>query len=333
MTVRIGINGFGRIGRSVYRIASTRDDVEVVGINDLADPSNLAYLLEFDSVHRRFGHHARAVEGALEIGDARVPFTQIRNPAQIPWGEYGVDVVIEATGVMTQRSKAAAHLDGGAKRVLISAPGKEVDGTFVMGVNHLDYDAAKQTVISNASCTTNCLAPVAKVLEDSFGVETLFITTVHAYTISQGILDGPSSKDYRRGRAAAVSIIPTSTGAAKATAKVIPSLAGKLDGMALRVPVPDGSVTDIVANLGKDVTIDAVHDALRAAASGPMAGVLSVSDQPLVSADIVGNPHSSIIDSLSTMQLGPRTLKLLSWYDNEWGYANRCVDMAKHMVG
>lgn len=333
MTLRIGINGFGRIGRSIFRIAASREDIEVVGINDLADPDNLAYLLEFDSVHRRFGQHVRAEDGAIVIGEQRVPFTQLRDPAQIPWGDYGAEVVIEATGVMTQRDRAAAHLKGGAKRVLISAPGKEVDGTFVMGVNDGDYDPSKHSVVSNASCTTNCLAPVAKVLEDSFGVESLFITTVHAYTISQGLLDGPSGKDYRRGRAAAVSIIPTSTGAAKATAVVIPSLAGKLDGMALRVPVPDGSVTDIVAQLSKDVSVDAIHEALRAAAAGPMKGVLDVSDQALVSTDILGNPHSSIVDSGSTMMIGSRTVKLLSWYDNEWGYANRCVDMALHISG
>ena len=331
MTTRIGINGFGRIGRSVFRIASARDDVEVVGINDLADPANLAYLLQHDSVHRRFGASVRGEDGALVVDDRRVPFTQTRNPAEVPWGEYGVDVVIEATGVMTKREAAAGHLAGGAKRVIVSAPGKGVDATFVMGVNHDSYDPAKHTVVSNASCTTNCLAPVAKVLEDSFGVVSIFMTTVHAYTISQGILDGPEAKDYRRGRAAAVSIIPTSTGAAKATAEVIPSLAGKMDGMALRVPVPDGSITDIVANLAKDVTIDAVHEALRAAASGPMAGFLAVSDDQLVSADIVGDPHSSIVDSLSTMAIGPRTIKLLSWYDNEWGYANRCVDLAVHI--
>jgi len=331
MTTRIGINGFGRIGRSVLRIASARDDIEVVGINDLADPDNLAYLLEFDSVHRRFEHRVRAEGGALVVGDQRVPFTQTRNPAEIPWGDYGAEIVIEATGVFTKRDKAAAHLEGGAKRVVISAPGKEVDATFVMGVNHTDYDPAKHTVVSNASCTTNCLAPVAKVLEDSFGVESLFITTVHAYTISQGILDGPEAKDYRRGRAAAVSIIPTSTGAARATAEVIPSLAGKLDGMALRVPVPDGSVTDIVANLGKDATLDDVYAALRAAAAGPMKGVLDVTEDQLVSSDIVGNPHSSIVDVGSGMSLGSRTFKLLSWYDNEWGYANRCVDIAAHM--
>ena len=331
MTTRIGINGFGRIGRSVFRIAAARDDVEIVGINDLADPASLAYLLKYDSVHRRFGTSVRAEDGALVVDDRRVPFTQTRSPAEVPWGEYGADVVIEATGVMTKRDAAAGHLAGGAKRVIVSAPGKDVDATFVMGVNHDTYDPAKHTVVSNASCTTNCLAPVAKVLEDSFGVVSIFMTTIHAYTISQGLLDLPDAKDFRRGRAAAVSIIPTSTGAAKATGEVIPSLVGKMDGMALRVPVPDGSITDIVANLAKDVTIDAVHEALRAAASGPMAGFLAVSDDELVSADIVGDPHSSIVDSRSTMAIGPRTVKLLSWYDNEWGYANRCVDLAVHI--
>ncbi|PRP90479.1 Glyceraldehyde-3-phosphate dehydrogenase [Enhygromyxa salina] len=332
MTTRIGINGFGRIGRSILRIASTRADIEVVGINDLADPQNLGYLLAYDSVHGRFSERVEAEDGALLIGDRRVPFTQTRDPAEVPWGKYGADIVIEATGALTKREAAAGHLAGGAKRVLISAPGKGSDATFVMGVNHTSYDPAKHTVVSNASCTTNCLAPVAKVLEDSFGVESLLITTVHAYTISQSILDGPSPKDFRRGRAAAVSIIPTSTGAARATAEVIPSLAGKIDGMALRVPVPDGSITDIVATLSRDVTIDGIHEALRAAEAGPMAGFLEVSDQQLVSTDIVGNPNSSIIDSLSTMAIGSRTVKLLSWYDNEWGYANRCVDMAAYMA-
>ncbi|NVB37742.1 type I glyceraldehyde-3-phosphate dehydrogenase [Pseudenhygromyxa sp. WMMC2535] len=332
MTTRIGINGFGRIGRSVFRIAASNPDIEVVGINDLADPHSLAYLLEYDSVHRRFGKSVTSEDDAIIVDGSRVPFTQIRNPAEVPWGDWGADIVIEATGALVQREQAAGHLQGGAKRVLISAPGKGVDGTFVMGVNHGDYDPAKHKVFSNASCTTNCLAPVAKVLEDSFGVETLLITTVHAYTISQAILDRPDKKDPRRGRAAAVSIIPASTGAAKATAEVIPSLAGKMDGMALRVPVPDGSVTDIVANLARDVTVDDVHAALRAAASGPMKGFLDVSDAPLVSADIIGNAHSSIVDAQSTMAMGARTVKVLSWYDNEWGYANRCVDLALHVA-
>jgi glyceraldehyde 3-phosphate dehydrogenase len=333
MTTRIGINGFGRIGRSVFRIASQRDDIEVVGINDLADPHNLGYLLEYDSVHGRFGKRVRAEDGALIVGDQRVPFTQTRNPAEIPWGKWGADIVIEATGVLTKREAAAGHLAGGAKRVVISAPAKGPDLTIVMGVNHTSYDPTKHQVVSNASCTTNCLAPVAKVLEDSFGVESILITTVHAYTISQALLDQPADKDFRRGRAAAVSIVPSSTGAAVATAEVIPSLAGKMDGIALRVPVPDGSVTDIVAVLSKDVTIEAVHAALRAAAAGPMAGILLVSDDQLVSADIVGDPHSSIVDSLSTMSIGARTIKILSWYDNEWGYAHRCVDLAVYMAG
>ncbi len=333
MTTRIGINGFGRIGRSVFRIVSARADVEVVGINDLGDPASLGYLLEYDSVHRRFDRSVRAEQDALIVGDQRVPFSQIRNPAEVPWGDWGADIVIEATGVFTQRDKAAAHLDGGAKRVIISAPAKGPDATFVMGVNHDSYDPAKHQVVSNASCTTNCLAPVAKVLEDSFGVESILITTVHAYTISQAILDMPDRKDPRRGRAAAVSIVPASTGAAKATAEVIPSLAGKMDGMALRVPVPDGSITDIVANLSKDVSVDAVHEALRTAAAGPMQGILDVSEAALVSADVIGNPHSSIVDARSTMGIGARTIKVLSWYDNEWGYANRCVDLAEFVAG
>jgi len=338
MTTRIGINGFGRIGRSVFRIVSASADVEVVGINDLADPESLAYLLEYDSVHRRFDRSVRAEGDALVVanpagGEQRVPFSQIRNPAEIPWGKWGADIVIEATGVFTARDQAAAHLAGGAKRVVISAPAKGPDATFVMGVNHETYDPSKHQIISNASCTTNCLAPVAKVLEDSFGVDSIFITTCHAYTISQAILDTPDKKDPRRGRAAAVSIIPSSTGAAKATAEVIPSLAGKMDGLALRVPVPNGSITDIVANLSKDASVDAIHEALRAAAAGPMKGFLDVSDVPLVSADIIGNPHSSIVDALSTMSIGARTVKVLSWYDNEWGYAHRCVDLAVYLAG
>jgi glyceraldehyde 3-phosphate dehydrogenase len=337
MTTRIGINGFGRIGRSLYRIVSARTDVEVVGINDLADPESLAYLLEYDSVHRHFGRSVTAEANALIVnnpngGAHRVPFSQTRNPAEVPWGEWGADIVIEATGALTTREQAAAHLAGGAKRVIISAPAKGPDATFVMGVNHESYDPSKHQVVSNASCTTNSLAPVAKVLEDSFGIETLLITTVHAYTISQAILDQPDRKDPRRGRAAALSIVPAETGAARATAEVIPSLKGKMDGMALRVPVPDGSITDIVANLAKDVSVDAVHEALRAAEAGPMKGILHVSDAALVSADIIGNPHSAIVDAQSTMTMGKRTVKVLSWYDNEWGYANRCVDLAVYMA-
>ena len=333
MTTRIGINGFGRIGRSMFRIVSARTDVEVVGINDLADPESLGYLLEYDSVHRRYGKSVQAESDALIVDGKRVAFSQIRNPAEIPWGQWGADIVIEATGVFVERSQAAAHLVGGAKRVIISAPAKNPDATFVMGVNHDSYDPAKHQIVSNASCTTNCLAPVAKVLEDSFGVESILITTVHAYTISQAILDQPDRKDPRRGRAAAISIVPASTGAAKATSEVIPSLKGKMDGMALRVPVPDGSITDIVATLNKDVTVDSVHEALRAAAAGPMKGFLAVSDAALVSSDIIGDPHSSIVDAQSTMTIGPRTVKILSWYDNEWGYATRCVDLAVYMAG
>ena len=333
MSIAIGINGFGRIGRSIFRIASGREDIEVRGINDLAAPGDLAYLLQYDSVHGRFGTSVRAEDDAIFVDGQRVPFSRTRNPSEVPWGEWGVDVVIEATGALTKREQAAGHLAGGAKRVLISAPAKGPDATFVMGVNHESYDPAKHQVVSNASCTTNCLAPVAKVLEDSFGVASLLITTVHAYTVSQGLLDVPDSKDRRRGRAAALSIIPTSTGAAKATAQVIPSLAGKLDGLAMRVPVPDGSLTDIVATLERDASVDEVLAALRRAAEGPMAGVLGVSDDELVSVDIVGDPRSSIVDAASTMAVGPRMVKVLSWYDNEWGYANRCVDMAAYIGG
>lgn len=329
--IRIGINGFGRIGRSVFRIAEGRDDVEVVGINDLGDPGDLGYLLSYDSVHGRFDRPVRAEADAIIVGERRVPFTQTRNPAEIPWGKWGVDVVIEATGVLTKREQAAGHLAGGAKRVMISAPAKGPDATFVYGVNHTSFDPAKHQVVSNASCTTNCLAPVAKVLEDEFGVEFIFITTVHAYTATQGLLDMPTAKDRRRGRAAAISIIPASTGAAKATSEVIPSLAGKMDGMALRVPVPDGSITDIVATLKRPTSVDEIHAKLRAYAAGSMQGVLAVAEDELVSADIVGDPHSSIVDSTSTMMLGDRTVKILSWYDNEWGYSARCVDLAIYM--
>ncbi len=329
--IRIGINGFGRIGRSVLRIAEGRDDVEVVGINDLADPDDLAYLVAYDSVHGRYDRPVRAEADALFVGERRIPFSQTRNPAEIPWGKWGADVIIEATGVLTARAAAAGHLAGGAKRVMISAPAKGPDATFVMGVNHTSYDPSKHQVVSNASCTTNCLAPVAKVLEDEFGVEFIFITTVHAYTATQGLLDMPTAKDRRRGRAAAVSIIPSSTGAAKATAEVIPSLAGKMDGMALRVPVPDGSITDIVATLKRPTTVAEIHAMLRKHAESDMRGVLTVATDELVSADIVGDPHSSIVDSTSTMMLGDRTVKILSWYDNEWGYSARCVDLAVYM--
>jgi len=329
--IRIGINGFGRIGRSVLRIAEGRDDIEVVGINDLADSDDLGYLLSYDSVHGRFGRKVSAEPDALIVEGRRIPFSQTRNPAEIPWGKWGADIVIEATGMLTKREQAAGHLAGGAKRVMISAPAKGPDATFVYGVNHTSYDPSKHQVVSNASCTTNCLAPVAKVLEDEFGVEFIFITTIHAYTATQGLLDMPTAKDRRRGRAAAVSIIPASTGAAKATAEVIPSLAGKMDGMALRVPVPDGSITDIVATLKRSTSVAEIHAVLRKHAESDMAGVLAVATDELVSADIVGDPHSSIVDSTSTMMLGDRTVKILSWYDNEWGYATRCVDLAVFM--
>ena len=325
--LKIGINGFGRIGRAVLRIVAGREDIEVAGVHDLADAGDLAYLLRYDSVHGRFGRAVESRDDAFVIDGNTVPYFRHKAPSELPWGELGCDIVIEASGVMTKRASAAGHLEGGAKLVVISAPAKDGDGMFVLGVNGDEFDASKHQVISLASCTTNCLAPVAKVLLDAFGVENIVATTVHAYTGAQAILDRPARKR-RRGRAGAMSIIPTTTGAAVATGIVIPELAGKLDGIALRVPVPDGSITDIVARLEKPATVDEVNAALRQAADGPMKGFLEVSDDELVSADIIGNPHSSIVDARSTMLVGDRTVKILSWYDNEWGYANRLVDFA-----
>lgn len=326
--LKIGINGFGRIGRCAFRIASQRDDVEVVAVNDLADVQALATLLEFDSVHGRWSEPVRVEDGALRVGERSVLFSSEREPAKIPWGQQGVDVVIESTGVFRRGPAAARHLEGGAKWVIISAPGKEVDGMFVLGVNDHELDPTTHRVVSMASCTTNCLAPVAKVLHASFGIERALMTTVHAYTSTQAILDQPVG-DLRRSRAAAMSIIPTTTGAAKAVGAVLPALDGRLDGMALRVPVPDGSIVDLVANLERAVDVDAVNGALReAAAAAPLAGIMRVSDEPIVSVDILNDSHSSIVDAPSTMVIGERTVKVLSWYDNEWGYASRLIDLA-----
>ena len=304
--------------------------MEVVAINDLADRGELAHLFKYDSVHGRLAAQVRVEDDRLRVDEDSIRFTQERDPSKLAWGELGVSVVIEATGAFRKRDRAAAHLDAGAQRVIISAPSKDADGMFVLGVNHDQYDPSKHRVVSMASCTTNCLAPVAKVLHETFGIEHALITTVHAYTATQAILDGPLG-NYRRSRAAALSIIPTTTGAAVAVTKVLPQLEGRMDGMALRVPVPDGSVTDIVARLENSASAESVNDALRAAARGPMKGVLSVCEDPIVSADIVGDPHSSIVDAPSTMMVGDRAVKLLSWYDNEWGYASRLVDFAHHV--
>jgi glyceraldehyde 3-phosphate dehydrogenase len=329
--LRLGINGFGRIGRCAFRIASERDDVEVVAVNDLADVNALATLLEFDSVHGRLREPVRGTDGGFVVGDRQVAFSSQRDPTQIPWAEHGVSVVIESTGAFRTGSAAAKHLDAGARAVIISAPGKDVDGMFVLGVNDDELDPSRHRVVSMASCTTNCLAPVVKVLHAAFGIETALMTTVHAYTSTQAILDQPVG-DPRRSRAAALSIIPTTTGAAKAVGTVLPALAGRLDGMALRVPVPDGSIVDVVARLERPATVQAVNEALREAASrAPLAGIMRVSDEPIVSVDIVNDPHSSIVDAPSTMMVGEHTVKVLSWYDNEWGYASRLIDLARRL--
>ena len=326
MSIRVGINGFGRIGRNFVRAARKRGiDLDVVGINDLTDSKTLAHLLKYDSVHGRFDGTVEVTDRGMRIDGDEVVITSERNPGDLPWKELGADIVIESTGLFTAREKAAAHLEAGAQKVIISAPAKDEDVTLVVGVNDDTYDPANHHVISNASCTTNSVVPMAKVLDESFGIEQGFMTTVHAYTNDQGTHDQPH-KDLRRARAGAVSIIPTTTGAAKAASLALPQLKGKLDGLALRVPIPDGSVTDLVVELGRDVTKDEVNDAFRAAADGPLKGILEYTEDPIVSIDIVGNPHSCILDGLSTMAMG-NTVKVLGWYDNEWGYSNRLVDL------
>jgi glyceraldehyde 3-phosphate dehydrogenase len=332
MACRIGINGFGRIGRMVLRRALTVPEVEVVTINDLANIGDLAYLLTYDSVHGRFPGEVSHDEHNIVVNGKDIPFVSHRNAADIPWGKAGVDVVIESTGAFRGRQDAAGHLQGGAKKVVISAPSDNVDVTIVLGVNDAQYDPAQHHILSMASCTTNSLAPVAKVLQEHFGITHLMITTVHAYTASQSIMDKPTRKR-RRGRAGALSMIPTSTGAAQATALVLPALAGKMDGMAMRVPVPDGSVTDIVAQLERATTAQEINARLReAAAQPPLKGILAVSDEELVSVDILGDPHSSIVDAPSTMVVNGTMAKVLAWYDNEWGYTCRLVDLAKRLA-
>ncbi|MBU2603911.1 MAG: type I glyceraldehyde-3-phosphate dehydrogenase [Actinobacteria bacterium] len=327
MSVRVGINGFGRIGRNYLRAARRRGaDIDIIAVNDLTDAPTLAHLLKYDSIHGVWpGDVCVEGDGITIEGDSFKVLSQ-RDPAQLPWAELGVDVVIECTGFFTDRDGAAKHLAAGAKKVLISAPAKDPDLTVVVGVNDGDYDPAQHHIISNASCTTNCLAPVAKVLLDSFGIEQGFMTTIHAYTNDQMILDLPH-KDLRRARAAAMSIIPTSTGAARAIALVLPELKGKLDGFAMRVPVPDGSVVDLSVTLGREVTVAEVNAAVKAAADGPLAGILQYTEDPVVSTDIIGNPHSSVFDAELTMVMG-RQVKVVSWYDNEWGFSNRMVDLS-----
>ena len=331
MTTRVAINGFGRIGRAFLRVLLSQPapELEVVAVNDLTEPDNLAYLLQFDSAYGRLPQTVSAVNGHLQIGShLKVRVLAERDPAQLPWKDLGVDLVVESTGLFTKRDGAAKHLEAGAKKVIISAPAKGPDLTVVMGVNDDQYDPERHHIISNASCTTNCLAPLAKVLLDRFGIETGFLTTCHAYTATQAIVDRPDPKDYRRGRSAAVSIVPSTTGAATAVAEVLPALRGKMDGLALRVPTLTGSIVDFVVRTEQPITREAVNQAFVEAAEGPMRGILAIAPPEIVSADIVGDPHSSIVDLGSTLTLGDRTVKVLSWYDNEYGYAARLVDLA-----
>ena len=327
MAVRVGINGFGRIGRSFYRaIQSQGADLEIVAVNDLGSVENMAHLLKFDSVMGRLDEDVTVADGNIVVGGKTIKVLAEREPAKLPWGDLGVDVVVESTGFFTSREKAAAHLEGGAPRVIVSAPCTEADATFVVGVNDDTFDPEAHKVVSNASCTTNCFVPMIKVLDDAFGIEKGMMTTVHAYTGDQNLVDGPHS-DMRRARGAAINITPSSTGAARATALVLESMKGKLDGTALRVPVPDGSITDFVGVLNRDVTVDEINDAFKtAASSGPLSKVLVYSEDPLVSSDIVGAPASCTFDSKLTMAMG-NLVKVLGWYDNEWGYSNRLVDI------
>jgi glyceraldehyde 3-phosphate dehydrogenase len=325
----VGINGFGRIGRNFWRAANAADGdrgIEIVAANDLGDVATMAHLLKYDSVVGTLPHEVSVSGDTITVGDRPIKILAERDPAKLPWGDLGVDVVIESTGLFTTGPKARAHIEAGAKKVVISAPAKEEDITIVMGVNDDKYDPAAHTIISNASCTTNCVAPMAKVLLDSFGIVKGLMTTVHAYTQDQNLQDGPH-KDLRRARAAAINIVPTSTGAAKATSLVIPELKGKLDGYSLRVPVPDGSITDLVVELGRDVTKDEVNAAFKAAADGALKGILYYTEDPIVSTDIVGSPASCTFDASITMAYGNQ-VKVFGWYDNEWGYSSRLVDLA-----
>ncbi len=331
MATKIGINGFGRIGRNVFRAALNNSNVEVVAINDLTDANMLAHLLKYDTVHGKLDAEVSVNGDALVVNGKEINISAERDPAKLEWDKRGVEVVVESTGFFTKRADAAKHIEAGAKKVIISAPASDEDITVVMGVNEDKYDAASHDVISNASCTTNCLAPFAKVLNDTFGLKRGMMTTVHSYTNDQQILDLPH-KDYRRARAAAENIIPTTTGAAKAVALVLPELKGKLNGGAMRVPTPNVSLVDLVAELDKDVTVEDVNGAFKAAAEGPLKGILNYSEEPLVSTDYNGNAHSSSIDALSTMVMEGNMVKVISWYDNESGYSNRVVDLVEYIA-
>ncbi|QSQ10459.1 Glyceraldehyde-3-phosphate dehydrogenase [Koleobacter methoxysyntrophicus] len=332
MTIRVAINGFGRIGRNSFKAAiENYRDIEIIAINDLYDTETLAHLLKYDSVFGKFPGDVKGKEGALEVNGKEIRVTAEKDPVNLPWGELGVDVVIESTGVFRSREKAAKHIEAGAKKVIITAPAKGEDITIVLGVNEEKYDPEKHHIISNASCTTNCLAPVVKILNDKFGVEKGLMTTVHSYTNDQRILDLPHS-DLRRARAAALSIIPTTTGAAKAVTLVLPELKGKLNGFALRVPTPTVSITDFVAVVKKNVTEEEINNAFKEAAEGDLKGILGYSDEPLVSMDYKGNSLSSIVDGLSTMVIDGNLVKVVSWYDNEWGYSCRVIDLVHYIA-
>jgi len=330
VTVRVGINGFGRIGRNFFRAAAARNaDVEIVAVNDLGSLKTMAHLLKYDSVLGVLPNDIKAVDNGISIDGKVLKVLSERDPKALPWGDLKVDLVIESTGFFTDRDKAAAHLEAGAPMVIVSAPSNGADATFVYGINHTDFDKSKHKVVSNASCTTNCFVPMVKVLDDAFGIENGLMTTIHAYTGDQQLVDGPHS-DLRRARGAAINITPTSTGAARATSLVLESMKGRLDGTSLRVPVPTGSITDFVANLKKPATVDEINAAFKAAANGPLKGVLEYTDAPIVSSDIVTNPHSCVFDSELTMSMGS-LVKVLGWYDNEWGYSNRLVDLVLHV--
>jgi len=331
MTVKIGINGFGRIGRLVFRAALQIPELEVVAVNDLTDAATNAHLFKYDTIHGIFEGEVRSTDNSIIVNGREVKVFSERDPAQLPWGELGVNIVIESTGVFREKSKAEAHIKGGAKKVIITAPAKDEDITIVLGVNEDKYDPANHHIISNASCTTNCLAPVAKVLDEEFGIERGLMTTVHAYTNDQRILD-QAHKDLRRARAAAQSIIPTTTGAAKVVALVLPQLKGKLNGLAMRVPVANVSVVDLVVDLRKKATVEDINGALKAAAEGNLKGILAYSEEPLVSQDYNGNPHSSIVDGLSTMTIDDTMAKVVAWYDNEWAYSLRVAELARYIA-
>jgi len=335
MPTKIAINGFGRIGRCIVRAMAERGvkDLELVAINDLTDAKTLAHLYNYDSVHGRASHPAKALEGAIAFGGVETKIIAEKDPAKLPWKALGVDIVLECTGLFTDKEKAAAHLTAGAKKVIISAPAKGQDATVVLGVNTEVYDPAKHTVISCGSCTTNCLAPVAKVLLDSFGVQRGLMTTVHSYTNDQAVLDIPHRKgDLRRARAAAINMIPASTGAAKALSEVVPQLKGKFDGQAIRVPTADVSIIDLTVETERAVTKDAIHAAMKAAAEGPMKGILAYTEEQLVSGDYIGDPHSSTFDATMTQVMGDKFAKVFAWYDNEWGFSNRMVELSQ-LVG